>query len=230
MYGGNWSRIPPSLPRSRSGSTRAGEAAEDLGAELARRPIDAPAVVDRHHVPQVLGQRLELDGMAGHQPERLHVHREALGCPLGPVADELRIGQPVVRRVRLDRVEALGVVADPRLARADAARVPDLRQRLVGPRAGADPDRRAHGRIVGTAGGPGRAQAHRLLAELGCDHGQRALQPHAAAALDVRLDRDGVRLALHRPEAGQPNASGRVAAEGAARLAGRDELALLASP
>ena len=149
MYGGNWSRIPPSLPRSRSGSTARAKRRKTSARSSRGGRSTRPRVVDRHRVAQVLGQRLELDGVAGHQAERLHVHREAVRSPLGPVADELRVGQPVVGRVRLDRVEALGVVADPRLARADAARVPDLRQRLVGPRAGADPDRRAHGRIVG---------------------------------------------------------------------------------
>ena len=169
----------------------AGEPAEHLGAELAWRAVDTAARVDRHRVAQVLGQRFELDGVAGHQAERLHVHREARRSALGPVADELRVGQPVVGRVRLDRVEALGVVADPRFARADATRVPDLRQRLVCPRAGADPDRRGHGRIVRNGRRPGRAQAAGIVGALGADHGQRACEPHAAAAFDIRLDRDG---------------------------------------
>ena len=127
---------------------RAVEAAEHLGAQLPWRPVDPAAVVDRHHVAQVLGQRLELDRMARHQPERLHVHREVLGCPLGPVGHELRVREAVVGRVRLDGVEALGVVADPRLARADVLRIPDLRQRLVGPGARADANGGAHPAIV----------------------------------------------------------------------------------
>jgi hypothetical protein len=46
-------------------------------------------------------------------------------------------GEPVVAGVDLDRVEVLGVVAEPVLRR-QAARVPVLDQRLVGERAGAD--------------------------------------------------------------------------------------------
>src|SRR3954469_14555061 len=52
------------------------EAAEHLAAELARRPVDAAALVHRHLVAEVLRNRLDLHRVARHQPERLHVHRE----------------------------------------------------------------------------------------------------------------------------------------------------------
>ena len=74
--------------RSSGGARARREAAEDLGPELARRPVDPAALVHRHHVAQILGQRLDLDGVPRHQPERLHVHREAGRRPLGPRADE----------------------------------------------------------------------------------------------------------------------------------------------
>ena len=139
---------PAELARRSQGLERGGEAAEDLRAQLAWRPVDPAAIVDRHGLLQVLRDRVELDGVARHQPERLDVHRESLRRSLGPVRDQLLIREPVVRRVRLDDVEALGVVAQARLAGPDPSRVPDLRQRLVGPGTGADPYDRGHAAIV----------------------------------------------------------------------------------
>jgi hypothetical protein len=51
--------------------------------------------------------------MARHQPERLHVHHEVVRRPLGPAPHHLLGGQPVVRRIDLDRVEVLRVVREP---------------------------------------------------------------------------------------------------------------------
>ena len=58
---------------------RVEELAEDVRAQLARRPVDAAALVDRHALAQVGRQLLELHRMARHQPERLHVHHEPVG-------------------------------------------------------------------------------------------------------------------------------------------------------
>jgi hypothetical protein len=123
------------------------KAGEHLGAVLARRPVDATASVSRD-IAQVGRELVDLDRMARHYAEGLHVHREPGRRPLGPVLDHLPIWQPVVGRVRLDDVEPLGVVAQPFLAGLDSLRVPDLRQRLVRPRADTDPDRPSHGLML----------------------------------------------------------------------------------
>ncbi len=119
------------------------EPAEDLGAKLTRGPVDAAAIVLRRLVAQVRRQLLDLHRMPRHDAERLDVHDEPVGRALGPALDHLLDRQPVVGRVDLDRVEVLRVVAEP-LAGRHALRVPVLRERLVGPRAGADPDRSGH--------------------------------------------------------------------------------------
>ena len=119
------------------------EALEDLGAVFARRPLD-PAAGVGGDVTQVGRELVDLDRVARHDAERLDVHREGVRRPLGPVRDHRRVGQAVVGGVCLDDVKALGVVAQAVLPGLDALRVPDLRQRLVRPRADSDPDRRSH--------------------------------------------------------------------------------------
>ena len=116
------------------------EAREDLRAELARRPVDSSALVHGRGVTQVGREDVSLHRMARHHPEGLHVHDESLGYPLGPLRDEVFLREPVVGRVDLDRVEVLGVVAEPLLAGAHAFRIPVLDERLVGPRARAGAD------------------------------------------------------------------------------------------
>jgi hypothetical protein len=54
------------------------------------------------------------------------------------VPDHVLVGEAVVGRVRLDDVEAVGVVPQPLLGALDARWIEELRQRLVGPGAGAD--------------------------------------------------------------------------------------------
>ena len=132
--------MPPSLPVARSGSSACEEAAEHLAAKLARRPVDAAALVDRHRVAQILRQHLDLHRMARHQAERLDVHREAVGRAVGPALHHRLAGQAVVRRVDLDRVEELRVVREP-LLRRQLRRIEVLREGLVGPGARADADR-----------------------------------------------------------------------------------------
>ena len=131
------------LPSRAKRLERRPEPPEDLGAKLTRRPVDPAAIVLRRLVAQVRRQLLDLHGMPGHDAERLDVHDEAVGRALGPALDHLLDGQPVVGRVHLDRVEVLGVEAEPRAGRHPLW-VPVLRERLVGPRAGADSDRRGH--------------------------------------------------------------------------------------
>src|SRR5262245_945574 len=81
--------------------------------------------------------------MPRHHPERLDVHHEPVRRALRPALHHLLGGEPVVRGVDLDRVEVLRVPGEPRPG-GDAFRVPELRERLVRPRARADPDRRRH--------------------------------------------------------------------------------------
>ena len=70
----------------------------------------------------------------------------------------LRVREVVVRRVDLDRVEPLPVVAQPRSSRRDAARIPRLEQALVGELARPEAD------VAGTAlARPPRSTAVRLL-------------------------------------------------------------------
>ena len=104
-----WSRTPRSLPDSSSGSTDAAEGRE--------RRVGRLSLVPRH------------------RRARLDVKREVVGGALGPAARHVRVGQRVERRVDLDDVEALGVVAKPRLGSRDAPRVPGLEKPLVGPAA-----------------------------------------------------------------------------------------------
>ena len=127
---------------------RGEEPAEDLAAKLPRRPLDPSALVGRRVVPQVRRQRLELDGMTRHQAERLDVHHEPVRRALRPALDHLFVRQPVIGRVDLDRVEVLGVVRQT-VSGLRARRIPVLRERVVGPGAGADADfrhRRQHTR------------------------------------------------------------------------------------
>ena len=130
---------PAQLPASRSGSSASRNSRKTRRAQLARRPVDAAALVDRHPLAQVGRQLLELHRMARHQPERLHVHHESGRRPVGPALHHLLGRHAVVGRVDLDRREALRVVGEA-LARRQPVRVPVLDERLVGPRARADPD------------------------------------------------------------------------------------------
>ena len=132
--------MPPSLPVDAQRLERLEEPAEDLAAQLARRAVDATALVDRHRVAEVLRQHLDLHRVARHQPERLHVHREAVRRAVGPALHHRLARQPVVRRVDLDRVEVLRVVREP-LLRRELRRIEVLREGLVGPGARADADR-----------------------------------------------------------------------------------------
>jgi hypothetical protein len=120
------------------------EAAEDLRAKLARRPVHPTALVRRRGVPEVGRELLELHRVAGHHPEGLHVHDEAVRGPLRPALRHRPVGEAVVGGVHLHRREMLRVVAQPVLGRLDVLRVPVLRQSLVGPRARADADGGGH--------------------------------------------------------------------------------------
>ena len=73
-----------------------------------------------------------------HPLRSLHVERE-LGGPQRPPTRDLGVGERVVGRVDLDRVEALGVVAQPPLRRRDTTGVPRRKQAFVGPAARPQP-------------------------------------------------------------------------------------------
>ena len=119
------------------------EAVEHLGAELARGMVDPAAVVDlrpRRAGRAGAGRPSRDGGSSSRTPSRGRRTRRACAAP--SAAAGLGRGNGVVARVHLDRVEELGVVAQPALGRAGTPRIPRLDQRLVGPRAGADADRR----------------------------------------------------------------------------------------
>ena len=113
---------------------------EQDAAQLARR-------LERRRAPRGsrgTPARLRL-AVAGHLAARLDVEDEVVRRPLGPASRRVSgAGSAVERRVDLDDVEALGVVAQPGLGARHAARVPVLDEPLVGPAAGADADRRRH--------------------------------------------------------------------------------------
>ena len=130
--------MPPSLPVASQRLERLEETAEHFTAQLARRAVDAAALVHRHLRAQVLRQHLELHRVARHQAERLHVHDEPGRRSLGPALHHRLARQPVVRRVHLDGVEVLGVPREP-LAGRQLRWIEVLRERFVRPGAGADP-------------------------------------------------------------------------------------------
>ena len=80
---------PAELPGRAQRLERCSEPAEDLGAKLARGPVDPAAIVLRRLVAQVRRQLLDLHGMPGHHAERLNVHDEPVGRALGPALDHL---------------------------------------------------------------------------------------------------------------------------------------------
>ncbi len=113
----------------------------DRAAERRERRVGRLALVERHR-----GARLDVEG-------------ELVGRPLGPAARHVRVGEGVERRVDLDHVEALGVVAQPRLRRRDAARVPRLEEALVGPAARPEAHRCRHARTIDAPAPQGGAVA-----------------------------------------------------------------------
>ena len=119
------------------------EEPEDLAAQLARRPVDAAALVHRHLVAELRRDRLELHRMARHEAERLDVHHEVVRRAVGPALHHRLAREPVEGRVHLDGVEVLGVPRKALFCR-EFRRIEPLRERLVGPRARADADGRGH--------------------------------------------------------------------------------------
>ena len=87
------------------------------------------------------GSASSLTGCRVISPNALTCITNPSGVRSAQRCDHLLARQPVVGRVDLDRVEVLGVVREP-LAGLHARRVPVLRERVVGPRARADADRR----------------------------------------------------------------------------------------
>ena len=143
-YGGNCISTPPSFPAARSGSRASWKRVEDLLTNLPRRMLHPPRAADVDVVAEIGRQLLEANRVAGHQPERLDMEHEPRRSALRPARGDLCGRQGVIRRVDLDRVESLRVVAQPLLTRADATRIPEGGERLVSERARADADRRGH--------------------------------------------------------------------------------------
>ena len=114
---------------------------------LEQDPAQLPGQLQRLDRRPEGGKRrvVRLALVARHRLVRLHVEGELGRCPLRPVPRHPGIGEVVVGRVDLDRVEALGVVPQPCLRRRDAARVPRLDEALVREGAGAEADGRGHG-------------------------------------------------------------------------------------
>ena len=146
----------------------------ELGLRLGR--LDEPGVVLEQDAAELARELERLDRRAelgkgavgrlalveGHRRARLDVEGELVRRPLGPAPRHVGVGQRVEGRVDLDDVEALGVVAQARGGRRDAAWVPRLEQALVGPAARPEAHRRRHGCKIETprrsrcdAGSPG---------------------------------------------------------------------------
>jgi len=115
-----------------------GEHACELVLRLLR--LDEPRVVLHQHATQLPRELEWLDRAAesgegcvgrlalveGHRGAGLDVEGELVGSPLGPAPRHVGVGKGVERRVDLDHVEALCVVAQPRLWCRDATWVPRL--------------------------------------------------------------------------------------------------------
>ena len=95
---------------------------------LEQDPAQLPGQLQRLDRRPEGGKRrvVRLALVARHRLVRLHVEGELGRCPLRPVPRDPGIGEVVVGRVDLDRVEALGVVPQPCLRCRDAARIPRL--------------------------------------------------------------------------------------------------------
>jgi hypothetical protein len=146
-YGRNW-KGAASLPAAQR-LERLAKTAEDFGAELTRRAVDAAALVDGRRIAQVGRKLFLLDRVPGHDAECLDMHDEVVGRPLHPPCGHGLDRKPVVGRVELDRVEVLGVVGEP-LACREPSRIEVLRERFVRPRARADSDSRRHQCVIRT--------------------------------------------------------------------------------
>ena len=108
---------------------------EQHAAELAR------ALEWRKRLAEVAERRLALPlAVPGHLAARLHVEHEVIRRSLRPLRRHLGRGQSVERRVSLDDVVVLRVVAEPLRCAPHRGRVPVLRHPLVRPRADADAD------------------------------------------------------------------------------------------
>ena len=119
---------------------------------LEQDPAELPGELERLERRAELGERrvVRLGRLvAGHRGVRLHVEHELGRRALRPAAGDRRIGEVVVGRVDLDRVEALRVVAEPSLRRRDAPRIPGLDEPLVGEAARPEANGRGHGGSVG---------------------------------------------------------------------------------
>ena len=193
-------RTPRSFPESSSGSSEA------------RNSANAWSVGSRV-VPR-------------HRGVRLHVERELGRRALRPATRDGRIGEVVVGRVDLDRVEALRVVAETRLRRRHSARVPGLQQALVGEAARPEADRGGHGRSVGP-GEPRGSPGHERLPLLD----DLALRREAVRSWRSCTERAASELRAHG-RVGAPAAAAAVGAEERPRLrlerepAGRSDLRL----
>ena len=134
-------RIPPSFPASRSGSSasrkRPKSSARNSRGGRCTRPRSSSGASARRSG----GSWSALTGCRVITPKALTCMTKPGRRALGPPLHQLALGQPVVGRVRLHHVEALGVVAQSLLAGTHLRRIPDLRQRLVRPGADADAKR-----------------------------------------------------------------------------------------
>ena len=190
-YGGNCMRTPPSLPAARSGSSAArnmSNAASTMSAEGAGTlPRASTSCANSLQLGR---ERLLQHRVLRHHAERLDVEDEAGRRALRPQRRRARVRDRVERRVGLDRVEALGVVAQTGLGRVDAGRVPHGHHRLVRPAARADAQRSHvadYTRALRLRGGQGDEQLRE----------RHRLEPLRAQPLDdgrERRDGLGVRL------------------------------------
>ncbi|MGC2492711.1 MAG: hypothetical protein WA410_07730 [Candidatus Binatus sp.] len=125
-YGGNWKATIPSLPASRSGAIAAPEHLERHIDDFLRRSrkLVIALILRRHHLTQLLWEPRDLSSMLSHQRERFDIEDEPLGCALGPPSLALRsAGRGIVGRIDFDRVELLGVKAQPLFSASHGRRI-----------------------------------------------------------------------------------------------------------
>ena len=188
-----WSRTPRIFPDASSGAERL--------AEVAERRLEPGLAVARHLAA------------------RLDVEDEVLRRPLGPAGRRLRRRQVVERRVDLDHVEALRVVAQAGLGARHAAGVPVLHEPVVGPAAGADADSGRHPPSLQSADGLaaggrvrlGDGRAHRAPRVPGDDAARGFRLPRRRSPAAVRAQAARRDPPLRARDRGLPRGAGREA-------------------
>ena len=120
---------------------------DEAGVVLHQDPAQLPGELERFDRRPEGCERLSLVRLlvVRHRRVRLHMEDELVRRSLRPATRDGWIGEVVERRVHLDGVEALPVVAQPSGRGRDAARIPRLDEPFVRKAARSDPYRGGHG-------------------------------------------------------------------------------------